>query len=73
MGGRQETTRNDSDHIVRENDLQPTDPKACYHIGTRAAIREDVHVWMNENRTDPAFRVCMVNVIIRRANDLIGL
>jgi hypothetical protein len=46
-------------HITGDDDLQLTDPKERYHIGTRATIQHDLLSWLHDNLQDPAFKVCL--------------
>ena len=43
--------------IAGDDDLQLTDPKVRYHIGTRALIWHNLISWLSENSEDPAFKV----------------
>ncbi len=49
--------RERTQRIAGGDDLELTDPKARYHIGTRAPIQHDLISWLSENSEDPAFMV----------------
>ena len=47
-----------TERIAGDNNLQLMDPKARYHIGTRASIQYDLPSWLYDNSEDPAVKVC---------------
>jgi hypothetical protein len=49
--------------VMKDDVLPPTAPEACYQMSANTKSYSDLHEWFGERSEDPAFQVCIGDLL----------